>query len=46
MSLFARLVDADQLNHPPMLFNISVDNNSLTDVLFEIIATTANTMEV
>ncbi|VIO90878.1 Uncharacterized protein BM_BM9099 [Brugia malayi] len=45
MSLFARLVDADQLNHPPMLFNISVDNNSLTDVLFEIIATTANTME-
>uniref|UniRef100_A0A8R1U2H7 Uncharacterized protein n=1 Tax=Onchocerca volvulus TaxID=6282 RepID=A0A8R1U2H7_ONCVO len=45
MSLFARLVDADQLNHPPILFNISVDNNSLTDVLFEIIATTANTIE-
>ncbi|KAM3724316.1 Armadillo repeat-containing protein [Dirofilaria immitis] len=45
MSLFTRLVDADQLNHPPILFNISVNNNSLTDVLFEIIATTANAIE-
>lgn len=40
------MIDADQLNHPPILFNISADNNSLTEVLFEIIATTANTIEV
>ncbi|VDN05540.1 unnamed protein product [Thelazia callipaeda] len=46
ISLFARLVDADQLNHPPILFAINVDNNSMTDVLFEIITTTANSLSV
>lgn len=44
--LFLRIVEADQLNHPPILFNINVNNNSLIDVLFEIITTTVNTLEV
>ncbi|VDM25307.1 unnamed protein product [Toxocara canis] len=46
LNLFIRIVDADPLNHPPFLFNASGSNISLTDVLFEIIKTTANTIEV
>uniref|UniRef100_A0A9J2PAI8 Armadillo repeat-containing domain-containing protein n=1 Tax=Ascaris lumbricoides TaxID=6252 RepID=A0A9J2PAI8_ASCLU len=46
LNLFIRVVDADPLNHPPFLFSASGGNASLTDILFEVIKTTANTIEV
>ncbi|VDK62411.1 unnamed protein product [Anisakis simplex] len=46
LNLLIRIVEADPLNHPPFLFNASNCNISLTDVLFEIIKTTANTIEL